>query len=303
MMTLQRGWLAAMVASLLMAPLWMPSLASAELTSFAGLVASNFENSDFGEPVDDAFSNTGALVTANGTASYTGMNSFGSVETMTFSGRGRAQAQYGRLRTFASGTISNTYFNPDNEPLVDSFGDINPDGSPTNLQAFGQATWTDTLQYGGFSAGSGYGARYGFRITGNFSGDAESVFHTLGITIAGNRERYTTENTSPGRYFDLYTTDTYPVNGTTPQTVEIQILSSFGISPETVEDGSRLSGSADFFNTVDLIAVDLVDPAGEVVPRSEWTLVTGSGTDYRVPEPATIGLVLASLAMAAVRRR
>ena len=77
------------------------------------------------------------------------MDGSGNPQTMTFSGSASASAQYGQLHTYATGTVTNTYYNPNNAPYIPGDGQTNPAGSPTGFSTTGTASFQDTLQHGG----------------------------------------------------------------------------------------------------------------------------------------------------------
>jgi hypothetical protein len=262
--------------------------------------AANGSLSNVFETFGSEFNNLGEEITTSGSTTFTGLDRNGDEQTMNYSGHATASAEFGLLRTRAFGSVTNTYYNSDNPPLVDEYDTINPDGSPQSLQVAAVATFTDSLQFGG-SLQPGYQARYFLRITGELSDP--SAFHTVGITIAGNSERYFSPDDHVGYLLDFYNTQSYFVNGVTPQEVTLNVLSSFSISPQSFADGSTVEGEADFFNTTILERVELVDANGNLVPNSEWNVVSASGINYQVPEPTT-GLLagLALLGLFSLRR-
>lgn len=282
-----------------------PTIASEPSRSSTVLMtAANLENSLNEASIDFDFSNVGELVAMDASTSFTGSDGNGDTQSMEYSGSARAEAGFLTLRTEASGSLSNTYYNFANEPLVDSDGNQNfSSGSPSSVQVTAQAVSTDILQYGGLLQ-SGYGASYRYRITGFLSDP--STIHTLGVTIAGNEERYLSPAGHTGFLLDFYATEVYPVSGSTPQTVVQQSLSAFFVNLEGSADGSNVSGNADFFSTVTLVGINLFDDSGNLVPRSEWTVTSASGIDYKaatVPEPAGVVLALLGATYCVGRRR
>ena len=269
-------------------------------TSSVSVGAGNFENSNIFTTFGRGFDPDGGFVEASGSTTFTGLDSNGNIQTMSYSGDGMASADYGLLRTQASGSVSNIYYNPDNPPLVEPGDSINPDGSPSNIQVSAQAVATDTLQFGG-SLQAGYQARYQFRLTGVISDP--SAFFTMGVTIAGNSERYFSPDDFVGNLLEFYGTQSYPVNGSTPQEVRIQVLSSFAPGISSRPEGSSASGEADFFNTIVLERIEMLDADGNLVPPTEWTVTAASGTNYPVPEPSGLALLLSLIPALVIVRR
>ena len=224
------------------------------------------------------FGEDGAPVSTSYSTSFSGMDGAGQTQTMTFSGSASGSAQYGQLRASASGTVTNTYYNPNN-----------PSGTPTGFLIQGLGSFEDTLQYGG-ALQSGYQARCIFHLDGTVSGADAAPY--LNVTIAGQSQEFTTAQTGE-LSLDWATTDV-PINGQTAQQIIVDFSTDFSLdlSDGSIPDGSNVSGMAQFSDTLTLTAIEVVDANGN--PVSGVTINSDSGTAYPmgVPEPGTYALVV-----------
>ena len=220
--------------------------------------------------------------------SFTGLNGSGSSQTMTFSGSVSASAAYGQLHVDSSGAVTNTYYNANNPVYYNAnTNTVNSAGSPDGLVSLGFADFNDTLQYGG-ALQAGYQARYIFHITGNNIGYGAAA--DLSVSIAGN----TAENFfdfDPGNISADWATESYAINGTSPQSIAVQFSDQFTAYTDNLADGSKVAGEANFSDTLTLAGIEIVDANGN--PVSGVTVTAASGTMYSVvPEPATFAFLL-----------
>lgn len=275
--------------------------AAYSLSSSAAVGASN-DPGTFGSfwPDGFAYSGTGALVSASGSSSFTGLNSNDQAATMTFTGSATASASYGMLRTAASGSVSGVYYNENNAPYYyqdDESGTwiTDPEGSPTFLVSYGQAQFNDTLNYGNIPAG--FTTDFWFHITGSFTG--ANVYHSIYVEFGTQSNSIVLYPVDGANH--LWTTNKFtPLPG-----VDIDfsttVLSSFNLYPEYSPEGESYSGSANFMNTVTLAGINVYDENDNLV--SGWSLTSGSGTTYPVPEPSAVLLGLAGAVGFVARRR
>jgi hypothetical protein len=93
-----------------------------------------------------------------------------------------------------------------------------------------------------------------------------------------------------------WATQSYAVNGTTPQSVNVQFSTQFDVALNngTVPDGSTITGTSDFSDTLTLTNIIVTDANGN--PVSGVTVTSSSGTQYpvNVPEPASLSLMAAA---------
>ena len=240
--------------------------------------------------------------------SFDGLDSEGDPRTMDFYGYAESSSAYGRLRTYADGYVLNSFYNPSNPLYYDSRNNsFHPEGTPDLLVAIAYAGFEDTLQFGGQLL-SGYKARYVFRVHGTNVDDGDSQIAaatTLAVSIAGDPYEY--KNVlDPGSIDEIWSTRSHSVAGSLAQTVKVDLYSQFADQTPFYADGSDIRGTSDFGSTIDLAGVMLVDASGNVVPSSQWTMTSASGTTYArldaVPEPTTM-IPLTVVGLAALRRR
>lgn len=251
-------------------------------------------------------SNTHSVYEAGG--SYDGLDSTDAPRTMDFYGYAEGNSAFGRLRTYADGYVLNSFYNPSNPAYYNpSTGSVDPSGTPDFLVALAYAGFEDTLQFGG-TLQTGYQARYVFHVHGvNSAGEGSDIAaaNTLAVSIAGDPYEYR-NHLSPGVLDEIWSTKSHAVSGSFAQTVKVDLYSQFFDQAEFYPDGSDIRATADFGSTVTLDGIALVDGAGNVVPTSQWTVSSASGTTYAklnaVPEPATF-VALAAGVLALRRRR
>lgn len=98
-------------------------------------------------------SNTGELLSVNATEEF---------GPMTFSAEARASSSFRNLRTYAGGTLHDSFF----EPYFPAEGP--PVGIENFYNAYGEASFTDTLSYG--VTALGYNSRYILNLSGSILG-------------------------------------------------------------------------------------------------------------------------------------
>jgi hypothetical protein len=250
----------------------------------------------FGPGASD-YSGTGGQISAIGSASFIGLDSNNVESTMSFSGSATASAAYGMLRTAASGSASGVYYNGENAPYYDSEVGVNPNGSPSFLASFGQAQFIDTLNYGNVPAG--FRTDFYFHITGSFTGT--SLVHSVYVEFGTQSDFIILYPDSGGVINQVWVTDKFnPLPG-----VDIDfrttVLSQFNLYPEFATEGGSYTGSANFMNTVTLAGMNVFDEDDNLI--TGWTVTSGSGTMYPVPEPSVTLLGLAGAVGFVARRR
>jgi hypothetical protein len=275
------------------------SAISTQSSLFADSSVGFNQNSAAGnDELSSQFSTDGTSTSASVTdQTFTGMDGNGVTQTMTFSGVSQSTASFGGLHVYTSGTVTNNYYNAANPKADDGSGTYNlAGGSPDGLYSLGIADFTDTLQYGG-ALQAGYQARYVFHVDGTNSGDG--TLADMGVTIAGNPAEDFFASDS-GFISTDWATQTYAINGTTPQTIQVQFSNQFTMNNIDYPDGATISGTSDFSGTLTLEAIDVVDANGN--PVSGVTVSSESGTSYPIPEPTALGLLLPAF-LALIRRR
>lgn len=265
--------------------------------------ATNLDLTESYAGFDSGFSSTGAFVSSSATKSWSGQDSSGVQQEMTFNGFSSSQADYGRLRTKANATVGNTYYNPGNAPYYDGNADVTVDeeGSPDSFLVAGSAGFTDLLSFGQ-GAAAGYKAQYVFFIEGMASGDGISAI--LNAKIGNNATEEFLPDLSGGRVAQTVATQKYTIDSLRQQTAEVSFTTRFDASTFDYADGSTITGAADFSSTITLTAIYLYDANDNLV--SNYPVTGASGTTYPgsqpVPEPATLA-ILGVGAVAMLRRR
>lgn len=246
----------------------------------------------------DGQGGSGPQTTATATHSFTGMDSNGQTQTMTAWGQTINSAYFGHLHVYAEMQASNTYYNASNPRYQAVDGTIDESGSPDGVCSLGFSGFTDTLHYGG-ELQAGYRARYIFHVDGTNSGPG--CLADMAFQIQG----YSAESFfSFGNGFnsEIWATQTYDINGITPQDVSVQFSNQVVFDLPNFADGSSLHGVSDYSSTLTLDHIEVVDGDGNLV--SGVTVTSDSGTNYSVvPEPATLAVLSAGLLALARRRR
>ena len=256
------------------------------------------QNGSFNHDLASASSSDATPSSASLDQDFTGMDRTGATRTMNFVGTNQAASTYGRLHLFASGTVTNNYYNAANPKAYNGTDNYNlTTGSPDGVYSLGFTGFTDTLQYGG-SLQAGYTARYIFHVDGTNSGQGALADLSFGIQGYSDESFFAFD---PGFISTNWATQSYAINGITPQLVHVQFSNQFTMVNADNADGATISGASNFSSTLTLAAVEIRDANGN--PVSGVTVSSDSGTVYPVNLPEPASLTLAAVAMLALKRR
>ncbi len=266
--------------------------------TYAGSIV-GVNNEGYIAAMDQAWTD-GSTATAQTTRDFTGMDSAGNTQVMPFSGTTVTSAQYGRLHSYTSGTVSNTYYNPANPIAADYWGTtFYPDGSPKVFSLLGFAGFNDTLQYGG-ALEAGYQARFIFHVDGTNSGTGAAADLAVNVQDQPSQGFFDFSN---GYLSTTWATTGFDINGTTPQNLNVQFSDQVVFNLDQIPEGGSYTGTSDFSSTLTMTGIQIVDANGKQV--SGVTVTSGSGTIYAVnpsvPAPGGVPMVI-GMAGAMIRR-
>ncbi|QYK53113.1 MAG: hypothetical protein KF824_12760 [Fimbriimonadaceae bacterium] len=254
--------------------------------------------------IDADYSETGGYVQASGTGSYSGLNRSDELGTMTYSGFGSANSQYGILKTYGWGSLSNSFYNSSNEVYYNPDTDeVNPNGTPDRFVTFGQAQYSDYFQYSSPTGNISAGVKVDFwyYVHGTLSGD--SAFHSILVENDGDSDLLLLESDGTTQNINqVWTTKKFTIGADLALQHSTTIVSQFdNLSTKYWGDNTDLEGTANFGSTITLGGMHLYDENDNLI--TEWTMTALSGTDYQaVPEPFTF-IVLGAGALAALKRK
>lgn len=244
-------------------------------------------------------SGEGAAVGINSSQAFTGMDDNGDMRTMTAGGNASASSQYGILKTDVSGFVNNNYYNSDNPYFWEGPG-AEPDfeGSPDHLLVGAQASYNDVFTYGG-TANATVRVNFFFHVHGVMTGT--NSYGGLQVTNDGVMvANYVANPDSNGIVDEIFATDFIEIGGDLQINHNVLLYNGFDVKTYNYLDGSTIAGQANFGNTITMVGMSVIDANGD--PLSGWTVGSGSGTIYPVPEPATM-TILGLAALAAIKRK
>jgi len=262
----------------------------------------NASNTDYALPggglvfptLDEYSNNGGVLLEKDFDTTFSGLNQDGEEAVMGLSGSASASATYGTIRTRASGTLTNSFYNSENTPFHNSqTGETDYDGVPDIFNIQAQAGWTDKLAAGGTA--NNYISTWIFDVTGSTSGSW--AFSYLQVKIGNNDAQGISfsESTVNRRVrFSGFAI------GNGQENIDISVYTTFQPQSQLISQGATASGASNFGNTVKFVGVELRDTNGNLVNTS---ITSASGYTYNVvPEPASMIALGAGLA-ALIRRK
>lgn len=255
-----------------------------------------FWDSNKHQQIVDNYWTNGPSQSASGSASFTGMDMAGNTQTMNLSGYVSSSAEYGRLHSYSSASVSNSYYNPANAPAFADDGTFNPNGSIDDFSALGFAGFDDTLQFGG-DLQAGYKAKYIFHVEGTNSdsnGLADLAFQVDSNPTESFFAFDPVNNT-------IWATQEYAIDGVNPHNVHVQFSNQAVLNFNAIPDGSSFTSISDFSSTLVLSGIEILDSNDH--PVSGVTVTSASGTNYAVLTPEPGSLAALGLGAAALLRR
>jgi len=238
----------------------------------------------------------------HGSVVFAGSDFSGHSQQMTVDGTAYSSASYGHMHVFGSGTVTNSYYNPANQPYTDPNGNVNANGSPDLIAVHGNAGWSDTFTYTGLQ-GTGYTVNYYFNLKGTATSDVEA-----GLNFSTSDPNGLSYNPRTSQGSALWITPAYQVNWGVPFDISADFYGGMTTYVSQKPDGSTYTATGDYADTLDLNGIQVFDPNGR--PVSGWSITSASGTQYPlsspVPEPGSLALLagIASLStLIGCRRR
>lgn len=257
---------------------------SPSLEAFQGIYPGNFGNfagiAGNGSPND-------ASNPFRATVRFNGNDRKGNPQQMTVDGTAYSSATYGHMHVYGSGTITNSYYNPSNQPYTDQNGNVDANGSPDLIGVHGNAGWHDTFTYTGLQ-GTGYTVNYYFGLQGTATSDVEA-----GLNFSTSDPNGPSYNPRTSQGSALWITPTYQVNWGVPFDVTADFYGGMTTYVSQKPDGSTYTATGNYADTLDLNNIQVRDANGK--PVSGWSLRSASGTQYPLapatPEPGSMALV------------
>jgi len=221
------------------------------------------------------------------TVTFTGNDRNGDLQQMTVDGTAYSSAGYGHMHVYGSGTVTNSYYNPTNQPFTDAQGNVNPGGSPDLIAVHGNAGWTDTFTYTGLQ-GTGYKVNYYFNLVGTATGDTEA-----GLNFSTSDPNGPSYNPRTSQGSALWITPFYQVDWNVPFDVFADFYGGMTTYVSQKPDGSTYTATGNYADTLTLSGIQIVDANDN--PVSGWSLTSASGTQYPLvtatPEPGSLALL------------
>lgn len=227
---------------------------------------------------------------------FTGLNRYGVMQTMTKSGTSASTAQFRwggtpALHVAVSGQLSNSLYHPDNPPYFDATVHpplIDEDGVPDLLSTYGNASFTEILHWGG--SATNYLAFYKFRIHGQVAAGSDG-YAVLVVQTAGQADAWLLPAGFSGTYDEVWLSRGFPAGLGTAQPMTVTFLTSFTADTQLIPDGANTHGAYDFGSTITLDAIYVADENGH--PVDGWTLDTASGSAYETGDLPALESVFA----------
>lgn len=223
---------------------------------------------------------------------FTGMDSNGTPRTMTYRGASTSKAEFRwgatpALRVFVNGRLENSFYNPENPPYFDATQEpsvVDPEGVPDILETYGNASFTEILQWGGTA--TNYLAFYKFHIHGVVAPGSKGRAMLLVETTTG-LDYWILPDSFQGTYGGFWTTRGFRAGLGFAQPIKVTLITAFEARTQEIPEGDDLEGTYDFGSTVTFDEIIVADDDGN--PVEGWSVEAGSGSTYAIgtldPDP------------------
>lgn len=221
------------------------------------------------------------------------------LHTTTYEGEASASAYYNALHASVRAQVSNTFYDPDFEFMED-----HTVGVPQSLAAVAVAEFSQNLLYGGFAMP--YYSTFRLRLTGSVDGGTSGAYAMVEMSHGTDPLRrwfFDSSNADENGNFELFIDSTF-YNNAPNMEFSLRIYTQMNVNMEGYDDGSTVSGFADFGNTLEVVGVDVRDELGN--PISGATVTSDSGQVFdiiQIPEPSSLVMAFGFVVLGLRRSR
>ncbi len=247
--------------------------------------------------VEQYVNNGGVTEQHTMSAEFDGNDTNGNAATMRISGTALAQGDYGLLRTSASATLENSFYNVNNDPYYNSQTNQFTGRTPDIMNLYGYAGWSDRIRVG--STATNYYSTWIFHVSGNNSGSKEFTYLQTKVGNNASENFYYGTN---GAISETVRVSRYIVGGVN-ENVDFSLFSTFQPRTQFLANGQTVSGASLFGSTVTLDAVEFrTAPGGQLLTNLSFSSDSGYGYNV-VPEPASMTILACGLLALAKKRK
>jgi hypothetical protein len=282
------------------AQLYGPGSANVSTDAYVG--AGNLDANNQIQLYDSSYQGdpAGGAVSVTGSQNFTGMDSQGNPQTMTEQGSAMASADYGILHAYASGSVTNPYYNAANPAyFTGGSNGLNSNGSPQYLWIAGQATYSDAITFYNAPQPIQY-VSYVFHLEGNIT-DAQHAYAFFAFSADDNSTVFFSPANVEGPNIADWATPEWQLNSPDQITFagNFGAVVGFNTNYYNTPEGQYASGIADFYDTLTLTGIQLLNANGQQINGVNY--LTASGAQYNVmgatyglsavPEPGSMALL------------